>query len=446
MNPMSSISSSSSSPQTPIWVYSNVKHRFFNRIRRFLCSKTPNKPYVSPTHSITTTPKITATSNEVLQVAGADWNCSGGVSGGADESAAALRRTVKKLHFGNWEEKEIAADVIGKMSKEDVKVKKLVVELGVVPALVSMVASDAMGRPEVAVKALLELAKGSFENKALMVEAGILHKLPSDIRAMDESAKHDFARLLLSLSSLINSHFTTALQTNENAIPFIVEILDSTSNFETQKCCIETLHNISTVLENVGPLVSNGVVHTLLKMSSSKALSHRALAALGNLVVTSQGKKAMESSPMVPDALIEIMTWEDKPKSIEFSAYILMILAHQSSEQREKMAKSGIVAVLLEVALLGSPLAQKRAHKLLQWFKNEKQGKVDPHSGPQTGRIVIGSPVNQREAQEGRNMMKNLVTQSLYKNMELITGRANVGDPANLKRLVISTSSKSLPF
>ncbi|XP_038881164.1 U-box domain-containing protein 7 [Benincasa hispida] len=445
MNPISPLPSSSSSspppppppPQTPIWVYSYIKLRFFNRIRRFLRSKTPKKPYVSPKES------IPPTSTEVLQVA----DCNGGIGRGADVSAAAaLRMTVKKLHFGSWEEKEIAAKMIEKMSKEDAKVKKLMVELRVIPALVSMVASDAVGRPEVAVKPLLELAKGSFENKALMVEAGILHKLPSNIQAMDESAKHDFARLLLSLSSLINSHFTTALQTNESGIPFLVEILDSTSNFETQKCCLETLYNISTVLENVGPLVSNGVVHTLLKMSSSKGLSDRALAALGNLVVTSQGKKAMESSPMVPDSLIEIMTWEDKPKSIELSAYILMMLAHQSSEQREKMAKSGIVAVLLEVALLGSPLAQKRALKLLQWFKNEKQAKMDPHSGPQTGRIVIGSPVNQREVREGRKMMKNLVKQSLYKNMELITGRASAGDPAKLKNLVISTSSKSLPF
>ncbi|KAA0052624.1 U-box domain-containing protein 7 [Cucumis melo var. makuwa] len=442
ISPLPSSSSSSSSSQTPIWVYSYIKLRFFNRIRRFLRSKTPKKPYVSTKESINVTP----TSNEVMQVADAGWDCNSRVEGGAGVSAAALRMTVKKLHFGSWEEKEIAAEMIEKMSKEDVELKKLMVDLRVVPALVSMVASDAVGRPEVAVKALLELAKGSFENKALMVEAGILHKLPSNIQAMDESAKHDFARLLLSLSSLINSHFTIALQTNERGIPFLVDILDSTSNFETQKCCLETLYNISTVLENVGPLVSNGVVHILLKMSSSKGLSDRALAALGNLVVTSQGKREMESSQMVPDSLIKIMTWEDRPKSIELSAYILMMLAHQSSEQREKMAKSGIVAVLLEVALLGSPLAQKRALKLLQWFKNEKQAKMDPHSGPQTGRIVIGSPVNQREVQEGRKMMKNLVKQSLYKNMELITGRASAGDPAKLKNLVISTSSKSLPF
>lgn len=147
--------SSSSSPQTPIWVYSYVKLRFFNRIRRFLRSKTPKKPYVSPTDdSVTTSPKITVGSNEVIQTADGNWD-------GGD--AAALQRTVKKLHFGSWEEKEIAAKVIEKMSKQDVKIKKLMVELRVVPALVSMVASDAVGRPELAVKPLLELAKGSFE-------------------------------------------------------------------------------------------------------------------------------------------------------------------------------------------------------------------------------------------------------------------------------------------
>ena len=150
---------------------------------------------------------------------------------------------------------------------------------------------------------------------------------------------------------------------------------------------------------------------------------------------------------MVPESLIEILTWEDKTKGQELSAYILMILAHQSSTQRDKMSKAGIVPVLLEVSLLGSPLAQKRAMKLLQWFKDERQAKMGPHSGPQTGRVAIGSPLHPREAQEGKKMMKNLVKQSLHKNLEMITRRANAAsDSSNLKSLVLSTSSKSLPY
>jgi len=190
------------------------------------------------------------------------------------------------------------------------------------------------------------------------------------------------------------------------------------------------------------------VVDILLNVvSSSREISEKALATLGNLVVTLMGRKALEDNNMVPESLIDVLTWEDKPKCQELSAYLLMILAHQSSKQREKMAKLGIVHVLLEVALLGSPLAQKRALKLLQWFKDERQIKVGSHSGPQTRRVSIGSPMSQRETNEGKRVMKKMVKQSLNKNMEVITRRANAaGESSKLKSLVISSSSKSLPY
>lgn len=278
-----------------------------------------------------------------------------------------------------------------------------------------------------------------------MVEAGILSKLPKNIDIIDESTRSEFAELLLSLSSLANNQFPFA---SSEILPFLTSILESSSSsVETKELCLGTFYNLSTVLDSAGPLVSNGAVQTLLMLTSIKELSEKALATLGHLVVTLMGKKALENSPMVPQSLIETLTWEDKPKCQELSAYILMILAHQSSAQRQKMAKSGIVSVLLEVALLGSPLAQKRALKLLQWFKDERHAKMGPHSGPQTGRITIGSPINQMEAQVGKKMMKNLVKQSLHKNMEMITRRANASeDSSKLKTLVISTSSKSLPY
>ena len=278
-----------------------------------------------------------------------------------------------------------------------------------------------------------------------MVEAGLLSILPKSIDGVDESTMHGFARLLLSISFLANTQFP--LDPTE-ILPFLVVVLESDSaSIETKESCICTLYNLSTVLDNSGPLINGGAVQSLLRLVSEKELSEKALAAIGNLVVTLTGKKAVENSPVVPESLIEIMTWEDKPKCQELSAYILMILAHQSSVQRQKMAKAGIVPVLLEVALLGSPLSQKRALKLLQWFKDERQTRMGPHSGPQTGRFVMGSPMNERETVEGKKMMKTLVKQSLNKNMEMITRRANAATAAsNLKTLVLSTSSKSLPY
>uniref|UniRef100_A0A6N2KKI1 Armadillo repeat-containing domain-containing protein n=1 Tax=Salix viminalis TaxID=40686 RepID=A0A6N2KKI1_SALVM len=430
-------------PETPpspsIWARSRMKLQFFARVRRFLQAKTTQRNAKSRN-------KVVVSKEEQVATADKQSGGGGGGGGGGDDDSVVLQRSVKRLHFGGLEEKEMAAVEIGRLAREDVKMRKLMAELGVIPALVGMAASEVAGRRRVAIKALIELADGTYTNKALMVEAGIFSKLPVNIDVLEEPTRHEFAELILSLSSLAN-HTQFPLASSE-VLPFLIRILESNSSCETKESCLGTLYNLSAVLDNAGALLSNGVAQTLLRLIPVKPLSEKALATLGHLVVTLMGKKAMENSSLVPESLIEVMTWEDYPKCQELSAYILMILAHQSSAQREKMAKSGIVPVLLELALLGSPLAQKRSLKLLQWFKDERQTRMGPHSGPQTARIAIGSPVNHREAQEGKKLMKNLVKQSLHKNMEMITRRANAtsGDSSSrLKSLVISTALKVCP-
>lgn len=285
-----------------------------------------------------------------------------------------------------------------------------------------------------------------------MVEAGLLEKLPNKIDdAVDEATRQGFSELLLSLSSLNNSHVSLR---PSHVLPFTLAILDSDSKTETKDYCLGTLFNYSTVFENAANLGSNpDMVDSLLRLvSSSKPLSEKALATLGNIVVTFPGKKTVENSGSVPHGLIEVLTWEDFPKVQELAAYVLMVLAHHSSTQRAKMESAGIVSVLLEVALLGSPLAQKRAMKLLQWFKDERKTSVGSHSSPQARRLPIGSPLmDRREGQEmNKRVMQRLVKDSLKKNMEIITERANYNwddnSSSKLKSVVISTSSKSLPY
>ncbi|KAL8229730.1 hypothetical protein R6Q57_014630 [Mikania cordata] len=363
-----------------------------------------------------------------------------------DDEGAILQMSVKMLHFGSMEEKAEAAGEIKRLAKDDLSRRKMMADLGVIPPLVAMTGSEyTIPHRRVAVQALLELANGTFTNKAFMVEAGILTKLSESINIKDQLAKNEFAHLIMVLSSLV---FTQIHIDPSKVIPLVLHMLQSDSNIDTKKLCLDTLHNLSTVIENVGSLANDEVVQVLLKLSSVKETSEKALATLGNLVLTLKGKKALESSPMVPECLIEILTCDDKSKSQELSVYILMILAHQSSFQRMKMVEGGIVRVLLEVALLGSPLAQKRALKLLQWFKEERHMKMGPHSGPQSRMLSFGSPSNQDEADEGIKLMKNMVQQSLYKNMETITRRANSNSDSNsrFKVLVSGSSSKSLPY
>ncbi|KAE8659674.1 hypothetical protein F3Y22_tig00116962pilonHSYRG00860 [Hibiscus syriacus] len=381
-----------SSTSHSIWLLSCMKLKFFTRIRRFLQSKAARKLCVSSSSDHSNESIIKSNRNEeedrvIIEKTESEL-----------DGSAALRKSIMRLHFGSWEEKEMAAKAIEKLAKEDVKARKLMAELGVIQMLVSMLATEVTGRCLAAIKALIELADGTFTNKALMLEAGILSKLPKDNDVVDYQTRHEFAQLLLPLSSISNAHFSLA---KTEVLQFLIGILESASAIETKDTCLGVVCNLSAVLENARPLVSNGIVGTLLKLSSFKELSEKALTALGHLVPTSMGKKAMEDSSMVPGSLIEILTWEDKHKCQELSAYILMILAHQSSTQRDKMSKAGIVPVLLEVSLLGSPLAQKRTMKLLQWFKDERQAKMGPHSGPQTGRAATGSTLHPGRLKKG---------------------------------------------
>ncbi|XP_077229198.1 ARM repeat superfamily protein [Tasmannia lanceolata] len=412
--------------------------RFFARIRRFLQIKTSRKKYVS-------SERFEKENREEENDRGVE------MAKGIAESCFVLQRSVKQLHFGGWDEKEIAAKEISRLAREDLRTRKSLATLGVIPTLVSMLDSEVSDHKKSAVQALIELANGTYTNKALMVEAGILAKLPNLLGVPHPNGVGQFVvLLLLSLSSLANTQFPFA---SLEILPFVVKILDSDSDSdsdvtdETKMACLGILYNFSTILDHAGSLVSRGAVHTLLMLSSEKGASETALATLGNLVVTVVGKKAMESDPLVPESLIEIMTWEEKPKCQELTAYILMILAHRSSVQRDKMKRSGIVPILLEVALLGTPLAQKRALRILQWFKDGRQMKIGAHSGPQTGRVLMGFPVSREETKEGKKAIKKMVKQSLDKNMELIMRRADAsGDASKLKSLIVSSSSKSLPY
>lgn len=88
----------------------------------------------------------------------------GKLEGGRDYGdgwVVGLHRSVKRLHFGSWEEKEAAAEEIQKLAREDLKRRKTMAEVGVIPPLVAMMGSEVVARRRVAVRALIELANGS---------------------------------------------------------------------------------------------------------------------------------------------------------------------------------------------------------------------------------------------------------------------------------------------
>ncbi|XP_072994993.1 U-box domain-containing protein 45 [Typha latifolia] len=368
---------------------------------------------------------------------------------GGEVDMVSMKKAVKQLNFGGWEEKGAAAAEIRRMAKFDGRTRRSLAALGIIPSLVAMLVEtrgDLHSRV-LAVEALIELCRGTFKNKVLMIRAGLLARLPQLMEDKELSRRQELALLLLSISSLTK---TDVPINSSNILPFLIETLNSKdATVDMKLACLATLYNFSTKLDNIRAIVSSGAVHALLTLSLDKKTSDAALAILGNLVVSNIGKNEIEENPMVPKAFVEVMSWSENTKSQESAAYLLMVLAHGSDKQRQRMAELGIVQVLLEVALTSSSLAQRRALKMLQWFKDEGQTKIRVHSGPRTERMCLSSihPSSERETRECRRAVRNMVKQSLDRNMASILRRATASeDLSRIKALVVSSSSKSLPY
>ncbi|PKA64701.1 U-box domain-containing protein 2 [Apostasia shenzhenica] len=351
-----------------------------------------------------------------------------------EEEGALMRRSVKGLLFGGWEEKAAAAATIRDFAKADAGRRRALAELGVVPPLVFMIVEAAEdGRRRLALEALLELANGSFTNRVLMVEAGLLTNLP---KLMKTTSKQELALLLLSISSLAKTHFPVDLRPIVSLLLSILTATNPPAGDDALLACTAALHNLSLKLDNTKSIVSSGTVHVLVKLCINSRTAEEALAALGNIVLSEVGKKAIEDEPIVPEVFVEILERSEEPKCQELAAYLLMVLARRSPARRQRMLEAGIVPVLLELVLLGSSIARQRALRMIQWFKEERQIWGD-------GRVL---DEDEGEMKQCRRAVRRMVRESLDKNMDCMLKRGNESSSSFMKAIGVSSSSKSLPY
>lgn len=152
---MSSSRTQPSSSSSSVWQLQYMKLHFFTKIRCLLKSKAPSRK-----RSLQALPEKSRTQQDSDKVAALPETVSKPPEDENEE--VVLQRTVKKLHFGSWEEKEKAAIEIEKLAREDKKTRKFMAELGVLQVLVSMVASSVSGHQRAAVNALIQLSHGTY--------------------------------------------------------------------------------------------------------------------------------------------------------------------------------------------------------------------------------------------------------------------------------------------
>ncbi|KAL3615123.1 hypothetical protein CASFOL_040784 [Castilleja foliolosa] len=123
--------------------FTYAKLKFFTRMRRLLSLNAAVRRETPPPEKT-----VDKDMDMHMQLVSDDWK-------------VALRRSVKLLHFGSWEERDAAAAEIERLAEDDVSRRRTVAALGVVPPLVAMVGSEMAARRGLAVRALTVLANGS---------------------------------------------------------------------------------------------------------------------------------------------------------------------------------------------------------------------------------------------------------------------------------------------
>ncbi|XP_059658235.1 U-box domain-containing protein 12 [Cornus florida] len=385
------------------------------------------------------------------------------------ETLEELKRVVKRLQS---DDVSGGAMEVRRLAKEDPEARTTLALLGAIPPLVALLDSDDLNSQIASLYALLNLGIGNDANKAAIVKAGAVHKMLKLIESPNGSPKPAVAEPIVA-----NFLGLSALDSNKpiigssGAIPFLVKTLknlEKKNSRQAEQDSLRALYNLSISPLNVSPILETNLIPFLLAALGDMEVSERVLSILSNVVSVPEGRKAVSTMPDTFPILIDVLNWTDSPGCQEKASYILMVMAHKAYGDRQAMIEAGIVSALLELTLLGSTLAQKRASRILEFLRIDKGKQISESYGG--GFSTVSAPIcgsssstadpnhQLKECSEEEDLMmseerkavKQLVQQSLQNNMKRIVKRANLPQdfvPSDhLKSLTTTSTSKSLPF
>lgn len=351
-----------------------------------------------------------------------------------EETLEILKRVAKDLQAEETEreKKVMAASEVRLLAKDDAEARVTLAMLGAIPPLVSMI-DDSQKNEDALIAylyALLNLAIGNDANKEAIVRGGAVHKMlkliesskPPPNQAISEAIVANF----LGLSALDSNK---PIIGSSGAIIFLARAL-KTSSSQAREDALRALYNLSIHHQNVSFILETDLVPFLLNALGDMEVSERILSVLTNVVSVSEGRKAVGEAVEAFPILVDVLNWNDSEKCQEKAVYILMLMAHKGYGDRRAMIEAGIESSLLELTLVGSPLVQRRASRILESLRAVDKGKQV--SAPIYG-ITCSSSSSSLSRERNREIrmsderraVQQLVQQSLQSNMKRIVKRAN---------------------
>ncbi|GLT72792.1 hypothetical protein SLA2020_446960 [Shorea laevis] len=382
-----------------------------------------------------------------------------------EEALEELKRVARGLQAEDLTTRKEAALSVRLRAKEDSEARVTLAMLGAIPPLVGMLDSEDADSQIASLYAMLNLGIGNDVNKAAIVKAGGVHKMLKLIESQGDPNPSVLEAIVANFLGLSALDSNKPLIGSSGAIPFLVKTLRSSSP-QSKQDALRALYNLSIFASNVSVILETDLIPFLLKALGDMEVSERILAVLSNVASTPEGRKAISVAPDAFPILVDALNWNDSPGCQEKASYILMVMAHKAYGDRQAMIEAGIVSSLLELTLLGSTLAQKRASRMLECLRVDKGKQVSENYGSNSGGAAVSAPIcggsasssyanaNGEEAEdmmsEEKRAVQQLVQQSLQNNMRRIVKRANLPQdfvPSDhFKSLTSGSTSKSLPF
>ncbi|GAU27031.1 hypothetical protein TSUD_313930 [Trifolium subterraneum] len=319
------------------------------------------------------------------------------------------------------------------------------------------------------------IAAARVRNKAAIVKIGAVHKMLKIVESscvVDSSVSEAIVANFLGLSAL---DLNKPIIGSSGAIPFLVRTLQNLDNSgksssQVKQDALRALYNLSINQENISFVLETDLVLFLVNSIEDMEVSERVLSILSNLVSSPEGRKAISAVRDAITILVDVLNWTDSPKCQEKASYILMIMAHKAYADRQAMIEAGIVSSLLELTLVGTALAQKRASRILECLRVGKGKQVSGSCDGGNLGLTVSAPICSSSSSfvksdgggkeylvdeanimsDEKKAVKQLVQQSLQNNMMKIVKRANLKQDfvpsERFSSLTSSSTSKSLPF
>ncbi|EOA33663.1 hypothetical protein CARUB_v10019833mg [Capsella rubella] len=223
--------------------------------------------------------------------------------------------------------------------------------------------------------ALFNLAVNNNRNKELMLTSGVIPLLEKMISSSESQGPA--TALYLNLSCLDEAKSVIGAS---QAVPFLVQLLQGTTENQCKLDALHALYNLSTYSPNISALLSSNIIKSLQGLLASTGENlwiEKSLAVLLNLASSQEGKDGAVSSQGMISSLATVLDMGDTTEQ-EQAVSCLLILCNGRESCIQMVLQEGVIPSLVSISVNGSPRGREKSQKLLMLFREQRQQRDQP--------------------------------------------------------------------